>query len=112
MENQEIKCVGVVVNPNHKEAWQTACELSEWFEWHDIEVVGNTLVVRGEKKLARDEVRGRYHVMERAYGQFERAIRLPAPVDDSKAKARYRAGVLAVTLPRLKPGGSNRITVH
>lgn len=78
----------------------------------DIEVVGNTLVVRGEKKLARDEVRGQYHVMERAYGQFERAIRLPAAVDDSKAKARYRAGVLTITMPKLKAGGSNRITVH
>ena len=40
MENQKIKYVGIVVKPNHKEAWKTACELSEWFEWHNIEVVG------------------------------------------------------------------------
>lgn len=40
MEKQKIKCVGIVVKPNHKEAWETACELSEWFEWHNIDVVG------------------------------------------------------------------------
>ena len=40
MENQKIKCVGIVVKPNHKEAWETACELSSWFEWNNIEVVG------------------------------------------------------------------------
>ena len=40
MINREIKCVGVVVKPNHQEAWATACEVSEWFEKRDIEVVG------------------------------------------------------------------------
>jgi NAD+ kinase len=40
MENQEIKCVGIVVKPNHKEAWATACELSEWFDDCGIKVLG------------------------------------------------------------------------
>ena len=40
MINQKINCVGVVVKPNHKEAWTTACEVSEWFESRSIEVVG------------------------------------------------------------------------
>ena len=39
MKNQEIKCVGVVVKPNHKEAWQTACELSDWLERRDINLI-------------------------------------------------------------------------
>lgn len=78
----------------------------------DIEVVDQVLVVRGEKKLAREEKRGHYHVMERAYGHFERAIRLPAAVDDSKAKASYRAGVLTVSLPKSRSQRSKRITVH
>lgn len=40
MINREIKCVGVVVKPNHKEAWQTACELSAWLEERGIDLIG------------------------------------------------------------------------
>lgn len=40
MLNQEIKCVGIVVKPNHKEAWDTACELSEWFNDAGLRVLG------------------------------------------------------------------------
>ncbi len=40
MNNQEIKCVGIVVKPNHKEAWETACELSEWFNDAGLKVLG------------------------------------------------------------------------
>lgn len=37
---QEIKCVGVVVKPNHKEAWETACKLSDWLAERGIDLVG------------------------------------------------------------------------
>lgn len=40
MINSEIKTVGVVVKPNHKEAWATACELSEWLEKRGIALIG------------------------------------------------------------------------
>ncbi len=40
MTNQEIKCVGIIVKPNHKEAWETACELSEWFTDSGLRVIG------------------------------------------------------------------------
>jgi len=39
MTNQEIKCVGVVVKPNHKEAWRTACELSAWLDERGINLI-------------------------------------------------------------------------
>lgn len=77
----------------------------------DIEVRDDVLIVRGEKKLAREETRGHYHVMERAYGHFERAIRLPATVDDDGAEATYRAGVLTITLPKSKTARPRRISV-
>ncbi len=40
MINQEIKCVGVVVKPNHKEAWETACKLSDWLAERGIDLIG------------------------------------------------------------------------
>ena len=40
MTNQEIKCVGVIVKPNHKEAWETACKLSDWLAERGINLIG------------------------------------------------------------------------
>jgi HSP20 family protein len=78
----------------------------------DVHIQDNVLVIRGEKKLARDEKRGEYHIMERAYGQFERAIRLPAVVSDDGAKAKYKSGVLTLSLPKAKAANTNRIAVE
>jgi NAD+ kinase len=40
MVNKEIKSVGIVVKPNHDEAWQTACALAEWLQEHKIGLIG------------------------------------------------------------------------
>ena len=48
MTNREIKCVGIVVKPNHKEAWETACELSIWFKQRGISPIGTP---RAEAKV-------------------------------------------------------------
>ena len=40
MIKQEIKCVGVVVKPNHKQAWETACKLSDWLAERNIGLIG------------------------------------------------------------------------
>jgi NAD+ kinase len=40
MNNAAIKTVGVVVKPNHAEAWRTACELSEWLEKRGVSLIG------------------------------------------------------------------------
>ncbi|MEN8261796.1 MAG: Hsp20/alpha crystallin family protein [Pseudomonadota bacterium] len=77
----------------------------------DIEVVNNILVVRGEKKVQREQNTGRYFLLERAYGRFERAIRLPAEVDDSRAKAEYKNGVLSIILPKSAKAESRRVIV-
>lgn len=68
----------------------------------DIEVVDDILIIRGEKKIERESDKGRYHVVECAYGSFERAIALPAPVNLDKARAKYRRGVLKIELPKQK----------
>jgi NAD+ kinase len=39
MSKPEIQTVGVVVKPNHTEAWQTAAELRAWFETKSIQVI-------------------------------------------------------------------------
>jgi HSP20 family protein len=78
----------------------------------DIQVLERILVVSGEKSIAREERRGRYHITERAYGRFERAIPLPTDVDESRASADYRRGVLTVRLPKHPRVASRRIAVQ
>ena len=78
----------------------------------EISVVDDLLIVRGDKRVERSRQHGQYHVMERAYGRFERAIGLPVAVDEHSAKADYRRGVLRITLPRAASSKIRRIPVQ
>ena len=66
----------------------------------DVEILveGDVLTIRGEKK-SETEDRGR-HFSERYYGRFERSLRLPFDVEDNKAEASFKNGVLTVTLSK------------
>lgn len=78
----------------------------------ELQVMDGCLVVRGEKHLRREDSRGRFYLLERAYGRFERAIPLPMEVDDNRAIASYRHGVLTIRLPRLATSDGRRIQVQ
>ena len=77
----------------------------------DIQVQDDVLLIRGEKKSRREESKGQYHLLERAYGRFERAIPLPAEVDHSKSTASYRRGLLQIELPKTTDRKRRRIKV-
>ncbi len=77
----------------------------------DIGLYDDVLVVRGEKHIQREESKGRYYVMERAYGRFERAIPLQTEVDVTRASAKYKRGVLTIRLPKSARVAQRRISV-
>jgi HSP20 family protein len=70
------------------------------------------LVVRGEKRVQREESRGQYHLLETAYGRFERHIPLPTEVEEARASASYKKGVLRIVLPKARNAGRRRINVQ
>jgi len=77
-------------------------------EQKDIEVQldGNVLTLKGERKLECEEDRDNYYRMERYSGTFARSFKLPETVDRDKINADYKDGVLTVTIPQrpeLKP---------
>ena len=82
---------------------------SKDFELH---VMDNVLRVHGEKKVQRARTQGQFHIMERAYGSFERAVLLPVPVEESAAQASYNDGVLHIVLPRSEAHKARRIEVQ
>ncbi len=66
----------------------------------DISIHGNLLRIRGEKHSAAESEGRLYHLMERAYGRFERTIALPHHVDDEAAEVSVADGVVTVILPK------------
>jgi HSP20 family protein len=68
----------------------------------DVEVTlsDDLLTIKGEKKREQEKKEESYHMVERSYGSFARSLRLPFAVDQSKVEARFRNGVLTVTLPK------------
>ena len=80
----------------------------------DVELLieDGVLTLKGEKRAeTTDKERG---YSERSYGRFERSIALPFAVQEDKAEATFRNGVLTVTLPRLAdaPERRRRIVIN
>ncbi len=65
-----------------------------------IELKENVLTLRGERKFSEQFKDQTCHRMERAYGQFTRSFTLPAEVEPTKVEAKFKDGVLTVTVPK------------
>jgi len=66
----------------------------------DVTLEDDVLRIRAEKKSEVEKGEKNWRVLERSYGAFERAIRVPAGIDPEKVNARFENGVLTVTLPK------------
>ena len=66
----------------------------------DLKIEGNTLTLKGERKMENEDKKSSYHRVESFYGSFTRSFRLPDTVDYEKINAEYKNGVLTVTLPQ------------
>lgn len=66
----------------------------------ELRVDDDELVVEGERKMQRGADEERFHRVERRYGRFARRFRLPSSVDRDRIEARFRNGVLTVSLGR------------
>jgi HSP20 family protein len=64
-----------------------------------IEVANDALIIQGERKVEREEKDGGVRRTEREYGLFYRSIPLPEGADGEHANAKFRNGMLEVTIP-------------
>ena len=74
----------------------------------DIEVLGRTLRVRGERPF---DKKAQSVTNEIAYGRFEREFTLPEEIDADHVEATYRNGMLELTLPLNESVKPRRIEV-
>jgi HSP20 family protein len=65
----------------------------------DIELEGNVLHIKGEKKVEREVDEHDRYLRECRYGSFRRDVMLPEGVDAQAIKAEYDKGVLTVRMP-------------
>jgi HSP20 family protein len=66
----------------------------------DLKLEGNTLTLKGERKMDKEDKKNNYHRVESFYGSFTRSFRLPETVNLEKISADYKNGVLTVTIPQ------------
>jgi len=66
----------------------------------EVKLEGNTLTLKGERKMDNEDDKSNYHRVESFYGSFTRSFRLPETVELDKINAEYKNGVLTITLPR------------
>lgn len=69
----------------------------------DVEVKNNVLTVQGKMEDKKEEKRKGYFRKEISKGFYKRSLPLPVGVEDKKAKADYKDGLLSVTIPKAKP---------
>jgi HSP20 family protein len=81
-----------------------------------VSIAGNQVSLTAERKLERavDQGQGREAIVlnERPFGTLSRQIQFAAEIDDGKAQAAYRDGVLQLTLPKKESAQVKRLEIH
>lgn len=95
------------VRENDKEIVVTA-ELPG-LEEKDIHVThsDNELILEGDKKIEKRDPKDTDHIIESSYGSFRRIIGLPATIDLTKIDAKFKNGILTITLPKSEKAKDN-----
>lgn len=95
------------------EAWVFELELPG-VEPAQVEVTADNgvLTVRGEKLIERrNDQEGRWHIVERQTGAFQRSFQLPGNVSEDQIEARFANGLLTVRVPKAEVPKPRRIEI-
>jgi HSP20 family protein len=64
-------------------------------------VKGNALLIAGQKMARRGRGSSSFHLVERGYGRFARAVRLATPCDTARTRATLTDGELRLVVPKI-----------
>lgn len=78
----------------------------------DLTITKDSLTLRGEIKKEEEVKEENYYACERSYGSFTRAIALPVEVNNEKAKASFKNGVLEIVLPKREEARPKEIKIE
>jgi HSP20 family protein len=77
-----------------------------------LELTNGALTISGDKKHEKEEKDEHYHSVQRSYGFFKRVLSLPEDVNEDGIEAKFKNGVLTITLPRkeiVKPKDETKV---
>jgi len=77
----------------------------------DIELTGDTLTLRGERRFESEDRKDSFVRIERSYGRFQRSFTLAVPVNADAVKASYKDGVLEIHLPKSEANKPRKVQV-
>lgn len=77
----------------------------------DISLTKNTVTIKGHTKHKEEEEKGDYYRCEISGGAYMRMLTLPAEVDEDKASAKFKDGILELTLPKIEKAKRRTIKV-
>lgn len=78
----------------------------------DVQIEKGVLTVTGERKAEAVPEKATVHIDERFAGPFRRVVSLPDDVDPNAVEARYRDGVLHISIARKAAAQPRRITIE
>ena len=77
----------------------------------NVSIENNTLTVRGERTLEKEEKEENFQRVERQYGSFTRSFTLPNTMDLEQVSAHYNKGVLKIQLAKKTEAKPKQIKV-
>ncbi|MDJ0832418.1 MAG: Hsp20/alpha crystallin family protein [Gammaproteobacteria bacterium] len=77
----------------------------------DISVTERSVSIKGSSSHEEKEEKGDYYRSEISRGSFARSLPLPAEVEESKAKASFKDGILELTLPKKSKSKRHKISI-
>jgi HSP20 family protein len=77
----------------------------------EITTTGNSVTIKGTSRYEHKEEKGDYHRSEISHGVFARTVTLPAEVNSDEAEARFKDGLLELTLPKRPDKQGHKIQV-
>ena len=67
-----------------------------------IDIHDGVITIKGESAIDNEKSTDDYRIRERQLGSFNRSFRLPDNVNEVKVAAKFKNGVLKITLPKAK----------
>lgn len=80
----------------------------------EVSIEDNILTIKGETKRKSEVDEENYYRKEVRYGSFHRQVALPAPVQEEKAEATSKDGMLKISIPKVEEAEvkSHKITIN
>ena len=78
----------------------------------DVQIEKGVLTVAGERTLPALPEKVTLHIDERFSGRFRRVVTLPDDIDPNSASAKYRDGVLHISIARKETAVPRRISIQ